>query len=60
MITRCVAINARIAKAVVGRAHGPARIIEEQLVEASLELADPVEQLAYEHGAGVVEVEVTA
>ena len=27
---------------------------------ASLELADPVEQLAYEHGAGVVEPEVAA
>ena len=29
-------------------------------LEATLELADSVEQLAYEHGAGVVEPEVTA
>jgi hypothetical protein len=28
-------------------------------LEASLELADAIEQLAYEHGAGVVETEVT-
>jgi hypothetical protein len=29
-------------------------------LEASLELADPVEEFAYEHGAGVVEPEVPA
>ena len=29
-------------------------------LEATLELADPIEQLAYEHGAGVVEPEVMA
>ena len=39
------------------RRHPSAREIA---LEASLELADPVEQLAYEHGAGVVEPEVTA
>ena len=31
-----------------------------RLLKASLEVADPVQQLACEHGAGVVEPEVTA
>jgi len=47
------------------RAHAPRTVTGSRRnpgseLEASFEFADPVEQLAYEHGAGVVEPEVKA
>jgi hypothetical protein len=36
------------------------RLLSFRLREAGLELADPVQQLAHQHGAGVVEPEVAA